>query len=121
MVGWPGSHIYKTMGSEHFSDIRRNTIGVVIKPGGRGPFPSCIEAVTTSGSVVAKLGLYERGGKWGARYYAGIGCGAGTPYNGSGIASRARAKSGSSKIYMNFGGVCYGPIEASRCIGSQQC
>jgi hypothetical protein len=123
VAAWPGSHIYKTIGSNHFSpgDVRRNTIGLVIRPGGRGPFPSCINAVDSAGTVVAKLGLYSRNDGWAARYYAGIGCGAGTPFNGSAVASRARANTGSSSIYMNFDGVCFGPIDASTCLGSSQC
>ena len=121
VTSWPGGHIYKTIGSEHFFDVRRNTIGIVVKPGGRGPFPSCVQAVDTKGAVVAKLGLYARGAGWEARYYAGVGCGSGTPFNGASVAAKARANTGSSRIYMNFGGVCYGPIEASQCIGSKQC
>lgn len=120
-VGWPGSHIYKTIGSTHFTDIRRNTIGVILRLGARGPFPSCVEALDSSGRVVAKLGLYARGAGWAARYYAGIGCGAGTPFNGSRLGAIARTNTGSSRVYMKFGEVCYGPIEAARCIGSQQC
>lgn len=120
-VSWPGSHVYKTIGSTHFTDIRRNTIGVVLKNGARGPFPGCVEAIDSQGRVVAKLGLYARGAGWAARYYAGVGCGAATPFNGARVAAIARANTGKSSIYMNFGGVCYGPIDASRCIGSQQC
>jgi hypothetical protein len=123
IISWPSGHIYKTIGSTHFSpgDVRRNTIGLVIKPGGRGPFPGCLKAVDTSGRVVAQLGLYSRNDGWAARYYAGVGCGSGTPYNGAAVASRARANTGSSKIYINFDGLCYGPIEASVCVGSSQC
>jgi hypothetical protein len=121
VTSWPGGHIYKTIGSEHFFDVRRNTIGIVVKPGGRGPFPGCVNAIDTKGKVVAKLGLYARGAGWEARYYAGVGCGSGTPFNGASVASKARANTNSSRIYMNFGGVCYGPIEASQCIGSKQC
>lgn len=121
VTSWPGGHIYKIIGSEHFFDVRRNTIGIVVKPGGRGPFPGCVEAIDIKGKVVAKLGLYARGAGWEARYYAGVGCGSGTPFNGGSVASKARANTGSSRIYMNFGGVCYGPIEASQCIGSKQC
>ena len=121
IASWPNGHIYKTIGSEHFFDVRRNTIGIVVKPGGRGPFPSCVQAVDTAGNVVAQLGLYARGAGWEARYYAGIGCGTGTPFNGATVASKASAKTGSSSIYMNFGGICYGPINAAVCIGSKQC
>jgi hypothetical protein len=122
-VSWPSSHIYKTRGSEHFSpgDIRRNTVGIVLRNGARGPFPSCVEAVTRSGQVVAKLGLYARNDGWAARYYAGWGCGTSTAVNGSALASRASEASGSSSVYMKFEGVCYGPIDPSRCIGSSQC
>lgn len=118
---WPSSHIYKTVGSKHFSDVRRNTIGVIIKSGVSGPFPSCINAVDKDGRVVAKLGLYAMGAGWSARYYAGIGCGNSTPFNGATVADKARAASGSSTIYMNFAGVCYGPLEASKCRGSTSC
>ena len=122
VAGWPGSHIYKTIGSHHFTDVRRNTIGVVVKPGGQGPFPSCIRAVDTKGNVIASLGAYIPAGPgWQARYYAGIGCGSATPFNGSAVAARARARSGSSKIYLNFGAVCYGPIESTQCVGSKTC
>lgn len=121
ILSWPGGHIYKTIGSEHFFDVRRNTIGIVVRPGGRGPFPSCVQALDTSGKVVAQLGLYARGAGWEARYYAGVGCGTGTPFNGVSVAAKARANTGSPRIYMNFGGVCYGPIDAGVCIGSKQC
>jgi len=121
ITSWPNGHIYKTIGSEHFFDVRRNTIGIVVKPGGRGPFPSCVQAIDTAGNVVAQLGLYARGAGWEARYYAGVGCGTATPFNGSTVANRASAKTGSTSIYMNFGGTCYGPINAAVCIGSKQC
>jgi hypothetical protein len=122
-VAWPSSHIYKIRGSEHFSpsDVRRNTVGVVLRNGARGPFPSCVDAITRSGQVVAKLGLYARNDGWAARYYAGWGCGASTAVNGGALASRASQASGSSSIYMKFDGVCYGPINPSQCIGSSQC
>jgi hypothetical protein len=120
-VGWPGSHIYKTIGSTHFTDIRRNTVGVILRTDARGPFPDCVEALDSSGRVIAKLGLYARGAGWAARYYAGIGCGSGTPFNGSRLGAIARTNTGSSRVYMKFGEVCYGPIEATQCIGSQQC
>jgi hypothetical protein len=121
IVKWPGSHIYKTFGSKHFSDIRRKTIGVIIKSGGSGPFPSCIDAIDQNGNSVAKLGLYAMGGGWAARYYAGIRCAKSTPYGGAQVASRAQSSSGSSKIYMKFNNVCYGPIEANKCANSTSC
>ena len=121
IVAWPGGHIYKTIGSEHFSDIRRNTIGVILKEGARGPFPSCVKAIDTEGNVLASLGLYARGAGWEARYYAGIGCGISTPLNGDAVADKARRNTGSATIYMNFGGVCFGPITANQCVNSTSC
>jgi hypothetical protein len=120
-VKLPSTHIYKTFGSKHFSDIRRKTIGLILKSGAAGPFPSCIDAIDGNGQVVSKLGLYAVGGGWGARYYAGIRCAKSTPYGGAEVASRAIQSSGSSKIYMKFGGVCYGPFEANRCVNSSSC
>jgi hypothetical protein len=123
VVSWPSSYIYKIIGSTHFSpgDVRRNTAGLVLRNGAPGPYPDCVEAVSTNGTVVAKLGVYARGNGWAARYYAGWGCGASTPYGGATIASRAQSSSGSKQIYMKMGSVCYGPIDASRCVGSSQC
>jgi hypothetical protein len=61
------------------------------------------------------------GGGWGARYYAGIRCAKSTPFGGAEVASRAMQSSGSSRIYMKFGNVCYGPFEANKCINSSSC
>lgn len=118
---FPGGFIYKTIGSSHFSDVRRNTIGLILRYGSPGPYPSCLNVKDRDGNVVAKLGLYARGSGWAARYYAGIGCGSRTPLNGSAVATRARKNTGSSLITFDFGNRCYGPIEANRCIGSSQC
>lgn len=121
IVKLPSTHIYKTFGSKHFSDIRRKTIGLIIKSGGKGPFPSCIDAVDKNGNSVAKLALYAVGGGWGARYYAGIRCAKSTPFGGAQVAARAQEKTGSSKIYLKFNNVCYGPIDANKCVGSSSC
>lgn len=120
---WPSSHIYKTIGSDHFSpsDPRRNSAGVVVRPGGSGPFPSCLEVMDTRGNVLARMGLYARGGEWAARFYAGFGCGASTAYGGAAIGAAARRNTGSPNVVINFGSVCYGPIDATECIGSSQC
>lgn len=118
---WPSSHIYKTIGSEHFSDVRRNTIGIVVRPGGSGPFPSCVNGYDKNGNLVVKLGLWSRNDGWAARYYAGIGCGTSTALNGAKVAQRARANTGNDDVIFEFDGVCFGPIDADRCIGSAQC
>lgn len=119
----PGSFIYKTIGSTHFSpgDVRRNTIGLVVEPGVRAAWPTCLAVVDSDGNQVAALGRYEVGGKWSARYYAGIGCGSGTPFNGARVAANARQNTGSESVYIDFGSTCYGPFEADRCVGSSQC
>lgn len=117
----PGTHIYKTFGSKHFTDVRAKTIGLILKPGASGPFPSCIDAIDMNGNVIAKLALYGVGSGWAARYYAGIRCAKSTPYGGAQVAARAVQSSGSSKIYMKVGSVCYGPFEANKCINSTSC
>lgn len=124
LSSWPGSHIYKIRGSDHFSpsDPRRNTIGVILKLGAGGPTPSCLTAMDTKGRVIAKLGLYARGAGWTARYYAGWGCGVSSMVGGAAASQQARSNTGSSNIVVNFGsGVCYGPIDAGRCYNSSSC
>jgi hypothetical protein len=124
LIAWPGSHIYKTRGSEHFSsgDPRRTTIGVILKEGARGPFPSCLTAVDTKGRAIAKLGLYARGAGWAARYYAGWGCGASSSLGGAAVSQQAKSNTGTSNIVIDFGGgVCFGPIDAGRCYNSSSC
>jgi hypothetical protein len=121
---FPGSFIYKTIGSTHFSagDVRRNAIGLVVKPGVRlGSWPSCVPVLDRDGGEVSALGRYAVGGGWSARYYAGIGCGGKYPFNGSRVAALARQGSGSDEIYFDFGDICYGPVQADQCVGSSQC
>lgn len=118
---FPSFFIYKTIGSEHFSDVRRHTMGLIVKPGVRANWPSCMTAIAANGKTIAKFGLYTVGGGWSARYYAGYGCGSGTPYGGSRAASLAQSAAGSPNIYFDFGGACFGPVNASRCVGSGQC
>ena len=119
---WPSSYIYKTVGSDHFTDIRRNTIGLIMKIGApTANATSCVQVLSSNGSVLVSLGLYGRGAGWAARYYSGFGCGASTPVNGNALAARARSSSGSSQVIMNLAGTCYGPIEATRCLNSSSC
>ena len=118
---WPARVIYKTVGSSHFTDIRRNTIGVIAEPGSGIYAGSCLTMLASNGSTLANLGLYGRGAGWDWRAYAGIGCGSSTPVNGSGLAARAKAASGSTKVALKIGDVCYGPIEATQCVGSSSC
>lgn len=116
------SFIYKTIGSTHFNDVRRNTIGLIVKRGATGPFPSCVEVKDTRGNLIAKMGgYYPAGAEWAARYYAGIGCGASTPLNGAAIGKKAKSNTGSTQVIFDFGSKCYGPIDATKCIGSSQC
>jgi len=120
---FPRGFIYKTLGSNHFSknDIRRHTIGLIISPGIRMSWPGCLDVLDSKGNKVAKFGLYATGSGWAARYYAGIGCAINTPYGGEKVAQMAKKRTRSTKIYVDFGKTCYGPITANRCIGSKQC
>jgi hypothetical protein len=120
---FPRGFVYKTLGSNHFSknDVRRYTVGLIISPGIRMSWPRCLDILDTKGNNIAKLGLYATGNGWAARYYAGILCGSGTPYGGETLAQKAKKRSRSKNIYVDFGKICYGPIAANRCIGSKQC
>lgn len=119
---FPGSFIYKTIGSSHFNDVRRNTMGLILRRGASGPYPSCVEVKDTKGNLIAKMGaFYPPGSEWAARYYAGWGCGVSTPLSGASAGSRAKANTGSTQVIFDFGSKCYGPVDATRCIGSSQC
>lgn len=116
---WPGSLIYKTIGSPHFYDCRRNTIGVIAKYGFSGPYPSRIDLLDIQGNNVGSVVLYARGGEYAARWYACIG---GAPArNGRAVADLARRNTGSSNVYFDFGNICFGPVPADKCINSKQC
>ncbi len=122
VIPMPGSYIYKTRGSDHFTDIRRTTIGLILKLGAPGPYPSsCVQVMASNGTVITQLGLYAKGAGWAARYYSGIGCGAATPVGGSAVANLARSASGSSAIIFNMDGTCYGPVDATQCANSASC
>lgn len=120
VYSWNASLIYKTIGSGHFYDCRRNAIGLIARAGYRGPVPGRIPLYDRAGNEVGAVALYSRGGgEWAARWYACIG---GTPNrNGAAVAAIARRNTGSSDVYFGFGSFCYGPVPADRCIGSQQC
>ena len=122
-IAFPTSDfIYKTIGSSHFSDVRRNTIGLIGRPGSPAPSSSCVDVLDSQRNVVAQMGMYAQNeANWRFRVYAGIGCGSDTPYNGRTIGQKAKEKTGSTNIYFDFGGRCYGPIDATKCIGSSQC
>ena len=118
----PNTFIYKTIGSTHFSDVRRHTMGLILRRGAPGPFPSCITVKDTRGNVVAQMGAYHpTGSEWAARYYAGWGCGTSTAIGGEAAGRIARQNTGNTRIIFDFGSRCYGPIDATRCINSSQC
>ena len=116
---WPGTFIYKTVGSHHFTDVRRNTIGLIMKNGSSVPTPSCIDIISSNGTKVGDFGFYARGAGGYARYYGGVGCG--DTINGQILASRARKAAGNDSVYARIGTTCYGPITASKCVGSKAC
>ena len=116
---WPAHLIYKTVGSGHFYDCRRNTVGLVATRGWSGYVPNRIEILDTQGNNVGALSMYARGGLYAWRAYACIG---GTPArNGAAVAGLARRNTGSPNVYFDFGSTCYGPVPADKCIGSSQC
>lgn len=116
--GWPGTFIYKTIGSGHFpsSDPRRYTISLILRHGAGVGRTSCATFLARNGREVAKVGLYEAGGEYYARYYGGTGCG--TRISGRSLAAKARQIAGDDDIYAKFGNTCYGPIPAGSCRNS---
>jgi hypothetical protein len=118
---FPGSFIYKTVGSHHFTDCRRNTHGLIVKPGVRANWPSKADVVDREGNLVSVMGLYATGSGWSARYYACVGAGRSYNLDGFDVARRARGNTGSSSVYLRMGSTCFGPIPAERCIGSKAC
>lgn len=120
--GWPSGLIYKTMGSDHFSqgDPRKNTIGLIAKPGAPVSASGCTEMIDSQGNVVARFGIYSTNDGWKFRAYSAVGCGGSGKYANS-VADEALRNTRSSDVYVKFGTSCYGPIDPRHCIGSQQC
>ena len=120
---FPSLYVYKTLGSEDFSDsdCRRRTVGVYVRLGGERISTSCVQIRDSLGNVVAKLGSYNPPGEYEFRGYGCYGCGRSTPYGGEQVADRARRNTGSTEIYIDAGDVCYGPLEANTCENSSQC
>jgi hypothetical protein len=120
--GWPSGLIYKTVGSDHFSagDPRKNTIGLIAKPGASVYASGCTEMVDSQGNVVARFGLYSTNDGWKFRAYSAVGCG-GSGVSSSSVANQALKNTRSTDVFVKFGDNCYGPIDPRQCIGSQQC
>lgn len=120
--GWPSGLIYKTIGSDHFSagDARKNTIGLIAKPGAPVFASGCTEMLDSQGNVVARFGLYSTNDGWKFRAYSAVGCG-GTGKYASSVANEALKNTRTADVYVKFDNTCYGPIDPRRCIGSQQC
>lgn len=120
--GWPAGLIYKTAGSDHFSagDPRKNTIGLIAKPGTPVNASGCTDMLDSQGNVVARFGLYSANDGWKFRVYSAAGCGGSGKYASS-VADEAFKNTRSTDVYVKFGTTCYGPIDPRHCIGSQQC
>ncbi|HMO17071.1 MAG TPA: hypothetical protein PKA63_00425 [Oligoflexia bacterium] len=70
---------------------------------------SCIKVYAQNGQQVSQLGLYISGGKYGARWYTGWGCG--DQKNASQVASAANNAAGSTRIYLEGPArTCIGPL-----------
>ncbi|NLF25425.1 MAG: hypothetical protein GX589_07175, partial [Deltaproteobacteria bacterium] len=78
---------------------------------------SCLQVYAQNGTVVSQFGMYASGGKYGARWYSGWGCGDGK--SASQIAQAAQAAAGSNNVYLQgSGGACVGPINPTSRNGS---
>lgn len=118
---FPGGLIYKTVGSHHFTDCRRHTAGLIATYGFSGSVSGCCNIIDTRGNRLARLGLYQTGAGWKARWYNCFGCGSGENLDGFDIARKASSNTGSKNVYVECGGRCYGPIRADVCVGSKAC
>lgn len=119
---WPRTLIYKTLGSSHFSpgDPRRNAVNIIATWGYRG-YDACINILAENGESLGTMGIWPQAWSGGPyRWYGPSGCGD-LGIGGASLAAKARSKSGSSRIYAKINNICYGPIDASRCVGSSSC
>jgi hypothetical protein len=117
---WPGTLIYKTVGSDHFvGDPRRFAVNVVAKFG-FNISDSCIQIYATDGTLLGQMGYYGRWVGGPARWYGPTGCG-NMSYPGSSLASRANKAANNPNIIAKIGNSCFGPIPANVCRGSKGC
>lgn len=116
------SEIWKTRGSHHFSDCRRNTVGFIVARGGPGVSSSCITIYNSAGREIHRLGGYFPAGfDWASRHYSCIGCSSGG-VGGSSLAALARQGTNSSEIYLKTGtNTCVRIPDANRCYNSSSC
>ncbi len=76
------------------------------------PSDGCLSAYASDGTEIGLLGVYERGGKYGDRFYSGFGCG--TREYARDLAAEAIAATGSSVMYVEGDtGECVGPIPSA--------
>ncbi|MCB0320387.1 MAG: hypothetical protein KDD60_05620 [Bdellovibrionales bacterium] len=116
-----GADIYKTRGSDHFSDCRRNTFGLVVAPGGQSIGDSCLTVFDSDGNELASMGAYYPAGPpWRYRAYNCWGCSKSSMSGGS-LAAAARKKTGSSTVYLQNGTQCIRVPDAGRCYNSSSC
>lgn len=117
-----GSDIWKTRGSDHFSDCRRNTVGYIVAPGGQGASNSCIPVYDSKGNQIYSMGAYSPAGPpWRSRHYGCWGC-SNSSLGGSSLAAAARKNTGSSTVYLGTSGQqCVRIPDAGRCYNSSSC
>ncbi len=115
------NEIYKAIGSHHFSDCRRTTAGIVVAPGGSNLGDSCLDIYDSEGNDLGDMGAYfPAGPPWVYRAYACWGCSK-TQKSGAALASQARKNTGSSSIYIRYGGTCIRIPDAAKCYNSRGC
>jgi hypothetical protein len=121
IVSFPGSFIYKVVGSKHISpsDCRRHSVAFVQNSSIYGTH-SCVTIRDSLGNAVGEMGRYYPNGHYAARYYGCAGCSNETLTGGM-VSSRARAKTGNTNIYIDMGTTCVGPINGGACKNSSGC
>ncbi|MCB0309991.1 MAG: hypothetical protein KDD42_02070 [Bdellovibrionales bacterium] len=113
--------IYKTRGSDHFSDCRRYTVGLIVAPGGQGISNSCIPVYDSDGTQIYSMGgYYPAGPPWRSRHYGCWGCSS-SALGGASLAAKARKNTGSETVYIKAGSQCIRVPDAGRCYNSVSC
>ena len=99
--------LWKSQSSAHLNPRDARSGGCTLIYGRRnyGPRSSCLPVYDSRGVLVAKLGLYQRGGEYGARYYTGVGCA--QKLSCSGLGSKLKKTNGNRTVYIGIdAGLC---------------
>ena len=113
--------IWKSIASHHITDGRRTSTSFICNRNRACSNLSCISAYDKKGNLVHKLGRYfPTGAFYSIRSYGGYGCG--DHKRASAVAAEARAKTGSSEIYLAVKGTqCIRIPNPALCYNSAGC